>query len=360
MLRRGFAALSFVSVLLLCSAGTLAQVDGGLLPFSARLPDAFYAHQLIDVAEDDGDGGGLRVQSEQRVYYKKPDSPDVSPYYYLGTDHPAWPLRDVPPPAIVYAQPAVPDLPLDLFYTNYEIRVYGVGEAAGRSCFLVSIIKRAMRSADQPVLDLCVDRETGLSLQATAYDRHGKPYYRGTYLAFDTNPDLTGIEFPRLPWEVVEVPSTDLTPGELAQRLPWLRLPTWLPGNFRLLAIQHWHAEWSDGQRRLWSGRESERYDILYTDGLEVIRITALDPIASTYMPGRQDFQAPARDSESSPLLYADGGYIVMAEKMYRIADDDVYRMLWSMLPGGREDEYEATSGIELKPEHQGGPHHAL
>src|SRR5690606_37480319 len=93
MLRRGFAALSFVSVLLLCSAGTLAQVDGGLLPFSARLPDAFYAHQLIDVAEDDGDGGGLRVQSEQRVYYKKPDSPDVSPYYYLGTDHPAWPLR---------------------------------------------------------------------------------------------------------------------------------------------------------------------------------------------------------------------------------------------------------------------------
>ncbi|NLN28462.1 MAG: hypothetical protein GX161_09605, partial [Firmicutes bacterium] len=62
MLRRGFAALSFVSVLLLCSAGTLAQVDGGLLPFSARLPDAFYAHQLIDVAEDDGDGGGLRVQ----------------------------------------------------------------------------------------------------------------------------------------------------------------------------------------------------------------------------------------------------------------------------------------------------------
>ena len=97
-------------------------------------------------------------------------------------------------------------------------------------------------------------------------------------------------------------------------------------------------------------GRESERYDILYTDGLEVIRITALDPIASTYMPGRQDFQAPARDSESSPLLYADGGYIVMAEKMYRIADDDVYRMLWSMLPGGREDEYEATSGIELKP----------
>ena len=43
---------------------------------------------------------------------------------------------------------------------------------------------------------MCVDRETGLSLQATAYDRHGKPHYCGTYLAFDTNPDLTGIEFP--------------------------------------------------------------------------------------------------------------------------------------------------------------------
>ena len=139
-------------MLLVVSAASMAQVDIGLLPFRAQLPDAFYAHVVVEVATDDPEKAGLTLESEQRVYYKKPDSPDVFPYYYPDVGPQAWPAETSELPT-VYETPPIPELPIDLFYVNYEIRVHGLDEAAGRSCFLVGPFAQARTSADY-----CVDR----------------------------------------------------------------------------------------------------------------------------------------------------------------------------------------------------------
>lgn len=355
--RTGRVVPLIVVVLLVVSAASMAQVDIGLLPFRAQLPDAFYAHVVVEVATDDPEKAGLTLESEQRVYYKKPDSPHVFPYYYPDVGPQAWPAETSELPT-VYETPPIPELPIDLFYANYEIRVHGLDEAAGRSCFLVSIMSRA---SGHPVADYCVDRETGLALRSVTYDLHGNATYRRTYLEFDPDPDLEGIDFPRLPFRVMQYPSTDLTADELTARLPWIRLPTWLPGNFQLLAIQHWHRQAPDGRIFRWWGQESERYEILYTDGLDVLTITVLAPLDQTKLPERTDFSAPAGPLDDNALrsLSATGPYVLATRKMDRIPDGDLYRILWSMLPGGPEDD-DIGPDVNPEPMYQGGHYDAL
>lgn len=332
MLRRSsyFSMVFTVMSVALLPAGALAQSDIGLLPFRAKVPEAYYAHVLVETLGDITTEGAASEPSHRRFYYKEPDSPEISPFYFLDTTDPSWRVRDLEAPPVVYAVPPLPARPLDLFYTNYEIRIYGLDEVAGRSCFLTSILSR---TTGLPAIDNCVDRETGLALRSTTYDAKGNATDRTTYLEFDTAPDLSGIEFRAPSWTSITYPSTDLTADQLSVLLPWLRLPTWLPGNFELLAIQHWHSQTPDGHRLSWYG--SERVQIVFTDGLHDISITAFAPSDGTRLPKRSEFSQPKEPQSPNmqPTLSAPGPYRLVVVDTGRIPRDDLYRILWSMLP---------------------------
>lgn len=306
-----------------------AQTDIGLLPFQTRMPEAYYAHIFSDQLVPSEDGNVTPTGSYTRVYYKRPASREISPFYYPD-------MADQPRASLVYVAPTRPSPSAELFYANYEIHVVGIDTVAARSCFITHIVSR---NSGMPAAELCVDRTTGLSLSTVTYDLAGEPTTRTVYLAFNTEPDLTDIHFPKLAESTVTIPSVDLTIDELSSRFPWLTLPSWLPRGFELIGIQQWQWPKSEaGATQTTLSSEMAETLIFYSDGYRTIDISLELPADIDGSRKPVNF-SPLKGSSGQNLLHgallmSDEGISLRAWARNRaVPQEDLYRILWSMLP---------------------------
>lgn len=272
----------------------------GLLPFDTLNLESYYARVVRETLSDEWKT--VYGESHEYGYYYKQGR---SPWHTVtGVQY------STPPPT-----PSV-----ELFFRNYEVRITGTARFADRMCHIVKVLARADL---RPALTVCIDVETGVYLSLETYDVHGVPTMRKYVTQFDPNPDLSGIDF--LDDEPRAIDERDITPTELQDKVPWLRLPDGIPAGFELIGIQLVTSETD----------EREALMLHYSDGLaRIVLMLALWPDL-VENPHRALFDEVLGPAMMASLYYTgqDRTRLGLLGTSMEVAPADIATMLWSMLP---------------------------
>lgn len=109
---------------------------------------------------------------------------------------------------------------LQLFYSNYELRIVQVETVAGREALVIELVEKKSQQLRHKYL---VDQETGLTLSQYLYDKQGNLTTAHEVLEVDYDPDSSVIDFDQIHF----LPSFQhhpLTVKEVKNLLPWINL----------------------------------------------------------------------------------------------------------------------------------------
>lgn len=168
--------------------------------------------------------------------------------------------------------PAMEDY-LDLFFSNYEMRLVGVETVAGLETLIIELVSKKTGMLRHKYL---LDQRTGLVLSQFVYDRAGNLMTSYKALEVDYDPDFSALDL-----NMVELGSAlshyPISEAQLEALLPWFDLNSLaLPVDFQVVGYSQMDpgGEYPDGTRILvWAsdGYESLVLEIAFADHGQII-----------------------------------------------------------------------------------------
>jgi hypothetical protein len=162
---------------------------------------------------------------------------------------------------------------LELFFSNYEMRLVGVETVAQRESLIIDLVDK---KTDVLRHTYFLDQESGLILSQYLYDQKGSLTTTYEALEVDYDPDFSTLDFDLVEFQT-SLPHFPISEADLEAALPWLTPdPLCLPEGFQVVGYSQMDPlpETYEGDRRdattssilIWSsdGYESLVLDIAY------------------------------------------------------------------------------------------------
>lgn len=126
-----------------------------------------------------------------------------------------------------------PDLDLNLFFSNYELKIVDTKLVAGRECIVIDLYRK---NNGQLVITYVVDKETRLTLEQYRYNPQGNLFFVTEVLEVDYDPDISAIDFDNIPKFNLSIHQLPLSQADFLKLAPWINLTALpLPEGFEII-----------------------------------------------------------------------------------------------------------------------------
>lgn len=263
-----------------------------LLPFTGRGPDTYFMVYQVSVSD-------YPVEGQEYLEYRVYSRGDTIAYLttiqlHDGTAHEYQFTMDL-------SGVSGPEPEPELFFTNYELRVVGLEEIAGRQTAVVDLVHKL---TNQKVVTYAVDLETSMTLRRVEYDSLGQVVRWERVVEIDFQPDFSELDFTKNVLSL-EGKYKEVSKEEVLQLLPWLQLDeAALPPGFAFIgyALVEGGVEFLEENvlRSRYPGSPVDKVLLWFSDGLKHGQIRAV--FVGQQLSG---FSYPVTVLDTSPADYS-------------------------------------------------------